>query len=426
MKFKAKSVEECSTLFEIEVSPQMIGRAFDEVYKDMAKVANIPGFRVGKAPVDMVKLHYAKDAKDEVLKRLIPEAYRQAVKEHNIDPVSLPDISDVSFEEDKPLSFKARVDTRPKFKLKEYKGIAIEKKKVVITDDDINKTLENLREVSAKYIAVEDRNVKADDYVVTDLECFSDGKPVHKKRESLWLTIDKDSFMTGLTEQMIGMKKGEERDIDVTLPEKYPDKNLAGKKVRYHVLVKEIKERKLPNVDDEFAKDIGRENVADLKKEVAREMEERAKANAEVEVENALLKKLVDEHSFKVPQSFITRQLELMVSDAKRRLEEKGFKKEDLDKRDKEFVDKFKGDAERQVRLLFILDAVATAEKIDVADKDLAEAYKNIAAQAGKTEAFVKDYYEREELVDNLCDKIREGKTVRFLLDNAKITEKAS
>jgi len=225
---------------------------------------------------------------------------------------------------------------------------------------------------------------------------------------------------------MIGMKKGEERDIDVTLPEKYPDKNLAGKKVRYHVLVKEIKERKLPNVDDEFAKDIGRENVADLKKEVAREMEERAKANAEVEVENALLKKLVDEHSFKVPQSFITRQLELMVSDAKRRLEEKGFKKEDLDKRDKEFVDKFKGDAERQVRLLFILDAVATAEKIDVADKDLAEAYKNIAAQAGKTEAFVKDYYEREELVDNLCDKIREGKTVRFLLDNAKITEKAS
>jgi trigger factor len=424
VKYKAKTLEECTTLFDIEVSPQMISRVFDEVYADIAKVANIPGFRVGKAPVDMVRLQYAKDAREEVLKRLVPEAYRQAVKQHNIEPVSLPEISDVLFEEDKPLTFKVKVDTRPKFKLKEYKGVGVQKKKTLITDADVEKTIENLREISAKYNAVEGRPVQMNDYVVSDLECFVDGKSVHKKRENLWLAIEKESFMSGLTEKMVGMNKGEERDIDVTLPEKYPDKNIAGKPARYHVLVKEVKERQLPAIDEEFAKDMGRQNLADLKGEIAKELQARAISGAEADAENQLLNKLIDEHIFKVPSAFVARQIDLMVQDAKKRLQEKGLKKEDLSSKDAEFRERFKSDAERQVRLLFILDAIASAEKIEASDADVNEAYKSIAAQAGKTEEFVKDHYEKEEYVDNLRDKIREGKTIRFLLDNAKVTEK--
>lgn len=423
MKFKAKSLEECTVLFEIEVSPQMISRVFEEVYADIVKVASIPGFRPGKAPLDMVRLRYAKDAREDVLKRLIPETYRQAVKEHNIEPVSLPEISDVLFEEDKPLTFKARVDTRPKFKLKVYKGFALQKKKVLITDADVDKTIENLREVSAKYISVEDRPVRMNDYVVSDLECFVDGKSVHKKRENHWLAIEKDSFMSGLTEKMVGMKKLEERDIDVTLPEQYPDKDLAGKPARYHVLVKEVKERQLPAIDDEFAKDMGRQSLADLKGEVAKELQAREASDAEAQVENQLLNKLIDDHVFKVPSSFVARQIDLMVEDAKKRLLKKGFKQEDLSKKDAEFKEKFKDDAQRQVRLLFILDAIASVEKIEPSDSDLSEAYKSIAQQSGKTEEFVRDYYEKEEYVDSLRDKIREGKTIRFLLESAKVTE---
>lgn len=423
MKYKAKSLEECTTLFEIEVSPQMISRVFDEVYADMAKVANIPGFRVGKAPVDMVRLHYAKDAREEVLKRLIPEAYRQAVQQHSIEPVSFPEISDVIFEEDKPLTFKAKVDTRPKLKLKDYKGLAVDRKKVAINEADVDKTIENLREVSAKYIAADDRPLRMGDYAVVDLECFVDGKDAHKKRENLWLAIEKESFIAGLTEKMVGMKKSEQRDIDVKLPGNYPDKTIAGKAAQYRVLVKEVKERQLPAVDDAFAKEMGRPGLDDLRKEIFKELEARALAGAEVEVENGILNKLIDAHSFKVPSGFVSRQLDLMVADAKKRLEAKGLKREDLDKRDAELREKFKGDAERQVKLLFILDAIASAEKIEADDADLTEAYKAMAAQAGKTEDFVREHYEKEGLVDNLRDKIREGKTIRFLLDNAKITE---
>lgn len=424
VKYKAKSLEECTTLFEIEVSPQMISRAFDEVYSEIAKVANIPGFRVGKAPVDMVRLHYAKDARQEVLKRLIPEAYRQAVAQHSVDPVSFPEISDVVFEEDKPLTFKAKVDTRPKFKLKDYKGITVDRKKTAINDADVDKTIENLREVSAKYVPADDRPVRMGDYVVADLECFVDGKSAHKKRENLWLAIEKDSFIPGLADKMVGMKKSEERDIDAALPEKYPDKALAGKAARYHVLLKEVKERQLPAVDDAFAKEMGRENLEDLKKEILKELRTRAEAGAEAEVENGVLNKLIDGHSFKVPSGFVTRQLGLMVEDAKKRLESKGIKREDIDKRDAELKERFKPDAERQVKLLFILDAIADAEKIEASDEDLAEAYKSMAAQAEKTEDFVREYYEKEGLVDNLRDKIREGRTIRFLIDNAKITDK--
>ena len=324
------------------------------------------------------------------------------------------------FEEDSPLTFKAKVDTRPKFKLKEYKGIGIQKKKVLITDVDVDKTIENLREASAKYISADDRPVKMNDYVVSDLECFVDGKSIHKKRENLWLVVEKNSFMSSLTEKMVGMKKLEERDIDVTLPENYPDKVLAGKQARYHVLVKEVKERQLPAIDDELAKDMGRQDLKDLKGEVTKELQARADSNTESEAENQLLNKLIDDHVFKVPSAFITRQIGLMTEDAKKRLKEKGFKNEDLSKKDAEFKEKFKVDAERQVRLLFILDAIAAAEEIEASDSDLSEAYRSMAEQSGKTEEFVRGYYEKEEYVDNLRDKIREGKTIRFLLDNAK------
>lgn len=424
MKIKAKAVEECSTLFEIEVPKETIDKAFEEVYDEMVKVASIPGFRPGKAPKDIVKKRYSKEAKKEVINQVIPDAYQKAVEEHKIDPIGYPDITDLIFEEGKTMSFKARVDTRPKFKLKNYKGIEVEKKKVVVKDEDVDKALDNLRQYSAKYVAVEDRPVKMDDYVVSDLDCTVDQKPAHKKRENLWLYVEKDSLMSGLTEKMIGMNKTEERDIEVELPKEYPDKNLAGKKALYHVKVKEIKVRSLPAVDDEFAKDLGKENLQDLKKEVARELENKMRYDNDMAAENQLLGKIIDENNFAVPSALVKKQMRIMAENAKARLMGKGFKKEDLDKKENELEEKFKDDAPKQVRLLFILDRIAKEEGIEAKESDLESAYKSISAQSGKSEKEIKDHYEKEGLVDNLLERIREEKTIAFLLKNAKVTEK--
>lgn len=423
MKTKAKAIEECATLFEIEVPKETVDKAFEDVYDQITKNAAIPGFRPGKAPKELVRKHYSKEAKKEVMDIVIPEAYRKAVEEHKIEPIGYPEITDLIFEEGKALFFKAKVDTRPKFKLKDYKGIAIEKKKAVVSEDDIKKSLENLREYSAKYIAVEDRFVQMNDYVVSDLDCMVDGKPAHKKRENLWLYVDKDSLMSGLTEKMIGMKKGEARDIEVTLPDKYPDKNLAGKTAKYHVVAKEIKVRSLPEVNDEFAKDLGRENLEGLKKEIVEELGKKMAQDNEIAAENQILNKLIDENNFPVPPNLVKKQIYLMTENAKAKLQEKGFKKEDLDKKDDEFAGRFKDDALRQVRLLFILDRIASDEGIEADSKDLENAYKSISVQTGKSEQEIKDFYEKEKMVDNLLERVREEKTIDFLLKNAQVKE---
>ena len=424
MKSKAKNIEECSTLFEIEVAKEALDKAFEEVYGEIAKMANIPGFRVGKAPLDLVKKHYTKDAKEEVLKRLLPEAYRAALEEHKISPIGMPEISDVSFEEGKPLSFRAKVDTRPKFKIVNYKGIKIEKKPAAINEEDVDKTLEHLRAINAKYISVEDRFVQLGDYVVSDMECFVDGKPAHKKRESLWLFADKESLMPGLGERMVGMAKGEARKIEISIPKEYSDKALAGKNATYRILAKEIKSRQLPKLDDELAKNLGSLSLADLKDRIRKELVERSGINTEIAMENQLLDTLMNENVFSVPSGFVARQLDYMVEDSKKRLMEKGFRREDLDNKDKELKEKFKKDAERRVRLVFMLDEIGRLENIETGAEDVEKAYKSIALQAGKTEAEVKSHYEKEDLVGNLEESIRERKIVDFLLKNAQITEK--
>lgn len=426
VKAKAKKMEECVVALDIEVSKDSVEQAFEEVYREISKVAAIPGFRTGKAPADLVKKHHAKDAHEEVLKRLIPDAYRKALEEHKLNAIGMPAISDVDYAEGKPLVFKARVTTRPEFTLKQYKGLKAERQKVAVSDEDVAKTLESLREMHATYQAADERPVQMGDFVVGDLSCMVDGKPAHKKRENIWLAIEKDSFIPGLNEKMVGMKAGEERDIEVTLPATYPDKNIAGKSAVYHAVVKNIKVRQLPALDDEFAKDLGKESVAALKEEIAKELEARMRASAEVEVENKILGALTEANTFPVPASFVKRQLDHMVENTKRKLVEKGFKKEDLDKKDEEFRAKHKDDALRQVRLLFILDEIATKESIEVAESDVQAAYASIAAQAGRTEKEVKDHYEKEDMVESLIEKIREEKTIAFLVKNAAITEKGS
>lgn len=424
MKAKVKTTKECEALFDIEVPKEEIAAALSEVYDEITRVASIPGYRVGKAPKEVVQKHYRDKAREEALKRLIPDAYRKALEEQRVNPIGLPEIADVSFEEDKPLVFKAKVETRPEFKVKDYKGIRVEKKIAQIKNEDVDKTLENLREINARYISVEDRPLQYGDYAVSDMECFVDGKPVHKKRENLWIFMEKESVIPGLHEKMQGMKKGEDRDIEVILPEKYPDKNLAGKAARYHIKLNEIKARLLPDLNDEFAKDLGKSTLDELKSDVLKGLEARQGANVQVDMENQLLKRLVDDNVFPVPPSFLARQLEYMVRQARANLEQKGFKKEDLDKKDAEFKEKFKDDAVRQVRLFFILDEIARLENIDVIADDLNEAYKSISGQTGKTETEVREYYKKEGLEGDLEERVRETKTIDFLMKAANITEK--
>lgn len=423
VRSKIKSLEECASLFEIEVPKETVDKAFDEIYSQISKVASVPGFRPGKAPKELVKKHYSKHAQEEAIKKLLPEAYSAALQEHRINPIGMPEISDIIFEEGKDMSFKARVETRPKFTLKNYKCIDVKKKKIAIGSSDIDKTLESIREMNAKYSSPENRSLKMGDYAISDMECEVGGKAIHKKRENLWLYMDKDTIAPGFSDGLVGMNKGDEKNIEIVFPKEHADKNLAEKKAIYRIKVNDIKVRVLPEINDALAKDMGKESLEILKKDIAIGLEAQAKRNADIDVENKVLTKITEDNKFGVPSGIVERQLKQMVENAKHKLLEKGFKKDDLDKKDGEFKAKFKDDAEKRVRLLFILDAVAEAEKIEVSDSDIAEAYKAISDETGKSETEVRAHYEREDITADLKEQLKEGKAIEFLVKNAKVTE---
>src|SRR3989338_530982 len=317
---KINRKESCQALFEIEVSREDIDRSLEEIYDEFVKIADIPGFRVGKAPRDLVKKRHRKAAEEEALKRLISKAYSMTLNEHKVHPISMPEITDVVFEEGKPLSFKAKVDTRPEVKLKDYKRIKIEKKKEELKEEDAEKTLENMRALNAKYIAAEDRPLAMGDYAVCDIECSVDGKPLHKRLENRWFAIEKDEPNPELIEKITGMKKLEERDCEGTLSDKYPNKNVAGKKAVYHVKLKEVKVKQLPDLDDEFAKDLGKDSLEALKNDIREELRTHIKRRIEQDMELQLLTALVGENTFSVPRSFVDAELSHLVEDAKAKL----------------------------------------------------------------------------------------------------------
>ena len=423
MKTKIKKTDECEAVFEIEVGQEAISKAVEDVYDELSRVVEIPGFRAGKAPRDLVKKHHKKAAKEEALKNLISEAYSMALKEHGIHPISMPEITDLNFQDGKPLSFKAKVSTRPEMNLKDYKGIKIEKKPLELKEDDISKTLENLRVINAKYIAQEARPLQTGDYAICDLDCAIDGKPIHKTRENIWILVEEDALtlMPGLAEKMAGMKKLEERDCEVVLPDKYPNKDIVGKKAVYHGKLKEIKVRQLPTLDDDFAKDLGKDSLAELKDSIAKELKEHFQNQIEQDMENQLLSKLIDANTFNVPKPFVARELRYLVEDAKAKLAEKGFKKEDIDARGKEFEERFRPDAVKRIRLAFILDEIADREAIEVDKKELENAFQSIAARANQPVSKVREHYEKEGLTGSLAEQLRENKTIQFLLKEANV-----
>ncbi len=428
MKTKIKKTDECEAHFEIEVGQETIARAIEDVYDELSRVVEIPGFRAGRAPRDLVKKHHRKKAEEEALKSLISEAYSMALEEHGVHPISTPEIMDLTFKAGQPLTFKAKVDTRPEIKLKDYKGIKIEKKALELKEEDVSKTLENLRIINAKYISQEDRPLVIGDYAICDLGCFVDEKPIHKTRENIWLLVEEESLtlMPGLAAKMAGMKKLEERDCEVVLPEKYPNKDMAGKKAVYHVKLKEIKLRQLPNLDDDFAKDLGKDSLEALNNDIREEMKAHLQNQIEQDMEKQLLAKLVDANTFSVPKSFVARELHYIIEDAKAKLAEKGFKKEEIDSKEKEFEERFRPDAAKRIRLAFLLDEIARKEGIGLDEAELEDAFKAISVKVNQPIDKVKEYYQKEGLIESLKEQVRENKTIWFLLKEANVIKVTS
>lgn len=422
MKSVVEEISPVKKKINIEIEPDSVEKEIGTALKDVAKKAKIDGFRPGKAPMNIVEKHYGEEVRSEVRSRLISDSYLMAIREHNLSPVDMPQIENISaLTKGSSLSYTATVEVRPNITLGVYDGLEVKETDLAVSDEELNQTLDRLREMYAQLEVVEGQALAKDHSAIIDFEGFHDGKPIPgAKAADHMLAIGSGNLIPGFEEQLIGMNKGETRDIQITFPADYTNKEIAGKDARFTVALKEVKKKVLPDLNDDFAKDTGNHKTIDeLKARVREDLEARKRDEQGAARREELMKKLVDAHTFEVPQGMVEHELQAMTRQHAARLARQGMdiKSFDVNK----FMEKNRDLAVQRVKGILLLEVIAEKEKIDVAEQELSKSIAAMAKDAGQTAAAVKKYYESQDGgLENLRASLIQEKTLGVLLSRAK------
>ena len=421
-KVKVQNGKACEKFLIIEVSKERIASEYKTFYEAIAPKAKIPGFRPGKAPQNILEMHYQKDADGSVLEHLVNDSLFNSLKANELHPILSPVVEDIQFNKEK-LTFKAKVEVRPEIKLSKITGLSAKKNKVEVPVKEVEATLKRIQESQAQYKSVEDRAAQEGDFVVVDYVCEVDGKEIEKK-ESDWIEIKKDEFLKGFSVQLIGIKPIEERNVEVTFPKETARKEMASKKAIFKMKVKEIKERKLPVLDDSFAKQAGDfENLKALKDKIEKDLLVQKNREADQEVEKTLLDQLVKHNKIEPPKGLVDRRIEEMVEQTQKRLQESGQKIPEPDAKEKEKIRKdLEPEAKKQIQLAFLLDEIAKTQNLETQEADLDKKFSEYAELYRQPAEAVAQYYRgNAEALDHLREVVRQEKTIAWIKAQADI-----
>lgn len=414
---------------EFTVDAKVFEEGMNTVYKKNIKYFSVPGFRKGKVPMNMVEKFYgAHIFYEDTFNEIVPDIYDNTIKEEKIDAVSRPAITIVQMEKGKDLIFTALVQTKPEVKLGKYKGIALEKNQYEVTDAEVEQELEKMADRNSRMVTVTDRAAKLEDTVVIDFCGSVDGKEFEGgKAENHELKLGSNTFIPGFEDQVVGMKTEEEKDIQVKFPEEYFSKDLAGKDAVFKVKVHEIKEKELPKIDDEFAKDVSEfDTLKELKADIKAKKEEQNTARAKSELQEAAVKAVADTTEVDIPSGMIEAEMEAMVEDMDRRLSYQGIRLEQYLKMVGKTMEDYKKESEEpakeSVKMRLVLEAVSKDAKIEVSDKEIEDKMKELATTYGRKE---EELMANEELKKNIEASIKSEKSIEYMIEHAKITEVA-
>ena len=427
MKCKVEKTKNANEVkLEITVEAEKFSDAIKKVYFKSAKYFNIPGFRKGKAPMNIVEKYYGKEIfYEDAFNEVAGEALDEAVKENDLYVVSRPDIDVTQIEKGKDLIFTAVMQTKPEAELGKYKGVEIKKIEYKVTAEDVNHELSHMQEHNARMVTVEDRPVESGDIVTIDFEGFVDGKAFDGgKAEGHELEIGSNTFIPGFEDQIIGMKIDEEKDINVKFPEEYFSKELAGKDATFKVKLHEIKKKELPKLDDEFAKDVSEfDTLKELKEDIKSKQKKQNDDKAKYETEDAVIKAVCENVKVDIPSGMIETEVDNMIKDIEQRLSYQGLKLEQylqmMGKTTEEMRKEYEPQAIDSIKSRLALEAVIKAEKIEATEEEVDEKMKEMAKNYGKEndEEFMKNENVRNYIKDGLTSQ----KAIEFLVKNAKM-----
>ena len=418
MSFKVEQLEEKNMVkLVIEASAEEFEAGLNAAYNKNKNKISVPGFRKGKAPRKMIEQLYGsqiffEDAANEI----IPDAYADAAKESGLDIVSQPKVSIEQLEAGKPFIFAAEVAVRPEVELGEYKGVEVTKADAEVTDADVEEELKKVQDQNSRTVSVEDRAVKDGDMTVIDFEGFIDGEAFDGgKGENYPLTIGSHSFIDTFEEQMIGMNIGEEKELNVTFPEDYHAENLKGKPATFKVTVKEIKEKQLPELDDDFAQDVSDfDTLAEYKDDLKKKIAERKESEA--------IEKVVEAAKMDIPQAMIDTQVNRMLEDFAMRLQQQGLSVEQYFQYTGMTADKImeemKPEAVKRIKNSLVLEAVAKAENIEVSEEEFEAELQKMADMYKMEIEKIKEFMQDAE-AKQMKDDIAIQKAVELIVSSA-------
>ncbi len=420
VKVKVVKEEACEITLSLELSKEEVSKETDAVFQDIQSRASLPGFRTGKAPMDMVRKNFSQRANQTVLENLVSRSASQVLRERKLQTIDTPKVEKINFEPGKPLSFQMKVEKDPELKVKDYKGLKVNQKSSAVAEDQLSKALAELQERNATLIQSTADKVGKNHFIVVDFEGKIDGKTFRGgSAKNYLLNMESPQTIAGFSEGLLGAALNEERTVTPQFPADYPQKEFAGKKASFQVTIKEIKEKKVPAMDDELAKDLGLASLSELKQKMRESLEKEAKDRTDKEVEEQIFQGLLDKNTFTVPPTLVEHRTTALIRRTKTALERQGLVQPNDEKADQALRERVKPQAEKDVRLSYLLKAIAEQEKLENVDEEI-ESLKKKALEETKDKKETVDNYFKEHVVSIKASLI-ESKVIEFLKKNAKI-----
>ncbi|MGC1968282.1 MAG: trigger factor [Candidatus Acidiferrales bacterium] len=416
----------CKREIELEIPAENVSKATEKVARDLARVARIPGFRPGKAPVTLIRRRFADDIQGEVLQSLVPEYLEKALDEMKLVPVTRPEVDKVEFKQGEPLKFRAVFEVLPEFELSDYKGLEVQVDTVEAGDSQVDKVVEEMRDRAATFVPVEGRAAKDGDFVLIKLSGMPEGGGEPVEADNIMCHIGAEETLESFTENLRGANAGETKKFQSKYPDDYPDQKLAGKTYDYSVEVLAIKEKKLPEVNDEFAKDAAGEaggvtTVAELRKKILENLEAAKEEQQSSQAREKILEALVKKHDFPVPEALVEHQMDVRLERTVRSLTAQGVDPRAVNV---DWVSLRRRQHDRavdDVKAELLLDRIADAEKIEASDEDVEKEISALAERSGESATALRARLTKQGALDRMKSKLRSDKTIEWLYRNTRI-----
>lgn len=425
MKVTVEELSPSKRALNVEVPTERVADRVEAVFREWGQKLQLPGFRRGRVPREVIRRRFEAEVNEEVLRALIPDSYQEALTQASIEPVSQPAVENIHFHTGEPLRYRAVVEVKPPVTVQDYRGVALEREKVEVSDQEVDRALEYLREDAAEYVPMEGWPALRDDLVILDHEGSVNGKPFKGGNgKNLTVALGHEGYLPGFAEQLTGMQKGETKQFSLQMPAEYPRKELAGRSVDFRVTVKEVKKRRVPELNDDFAKSVGDvETLAALRDKLRQQLLQRKTREQDAALKRALMDKLVQQTAIEVPETMVEREAATLLEELAMTFRATGGQPAGLPDSPEALKTHARETATRRVKEALLLEAVAKQEQMTVTDEEIAAEVNTLAGLYRQDAAAVRRALEDPARRAGLAGRLLERKALDFLFQHATITD---